>query len=76
MSVTKGTRKIGTTIFRTRKVRLSRTYFVEVLCSGSSFRRLGPFETRLHAEDWIRTKSAVWYANNITERDALGAAAK
>jgi hypothetical protein len=60
MSTTRGTRKIGSTIIRPRKVRMSRAHFVEILYDDGSSQRLGPFETRDHAVTWIRIASAQW----------------
>jgi len=71
MTVTKGTRKIGTTIFRMRKVRLSRAHFVEIVEFDGTSQRLGPFETRRLAEDWIRTKSEKWLADQRPITDLL-----
>ena len=65
MAETRGTRKIGTTIFLVRKVRLSRAHFVEALELDGSAQRLGPFEARVHAEYWIRTKAARWVADRL-----------
>ena len=65
------TRTIGTTIFRTRKARLARTHFVEIVGADFTFRRLGPFETRPQAEDWIRTKSARWLADQMGVSERL-----
>jgi len=60
MGTIRGTRKIGMTIFRPRKVRMSRLHFVEILHGDGAKQRVGPFDTRDLAEAWIRTTSAQW----------------